>query len=61
MLWKSGLALLFVWLLGLIGVYEAGDLQDVMLLVGLLLLIMAFIKARESALARDRGDHAGQK
>lgn len=46
-LFKVGLVLLAVWLLGLVGVYRIGDLFHVILLVGLLLL--GFPHARDAA------------
>ena len=50
MLVKVGLVLLAVWLLGLLGVYRIGDLFHVFLLVGLMLLLLAFLHARDAAL-----------
>ena len=41
MLFKTAFALLIVWLLGMLGVYRAGDLTHVLLLVGLMLLLLA--------------------
>jgi hypothetical protein len=52
MLFKTAFALLIVWLLGMLGVYRAGDLTHVLLLVGLMLLLLAVLKAREAALRR---------
>jgi hypothetical protein len=39
-----------LWLLGLVGVYRVGDLVHVFLLVGLMLLLLAMLKARDAAL-----------
>lgn len=50
MLFKSALVLLAIWLLGLVGVYRVGDLVHVFLLVGLMLLLLAMLKARDAAL-----------
>jgi hypothetical protein len=50
MLFKAALVLLAIWLLGLVGVYRVGDLVDVFLLVGLMLLLLAMLKARDAAL-----------
>ena len=47
MLFKTAFALLIVWLLGMFGVYRVGDLAHVFLLVGLMLLLLAVLKARE--------------
>jgi hypothetical protein len=43
------LVLLAVWMLGVVGVYRAGDGLHVLLLVGLMLLLVAFLKARDAA------------
>ena len=56
MLFKTAFALLIVWLLGMFGVYRVGDLAHVFLLVGLMLLLLAVLKARDAALrARNPG------
>ena len=52
MLFKIALALLAIWVLGVIGLYSAGDLVHVLLLVGLMLLLLAFLKARDAAARR---------
>ncbi len=49
MLFKVGLVLLAVWLLGLVGVYRIGDLLHVLLLVGLMLLLLGLLRARDAA------------
>ena len=49
MLFKVGLVLLAVWLLGLVGVYRIGDLFHVFLLVGLMLLFLELLHARDAA------------
>jgi hypothetical protein len=48
MLLKAALALLATWLLGVFGLYSAGDLVHVFLLGGLMLLLLAFLKARDT-------------
>jgi hypothetical protein len=50
MLFKAAIVLLAIWLLGMVGVYPAGDLVHVFLLVGLMLLLLAMLKARDAAL-----------
>ena len=50
MLFKVAIALLAIWLLGTFGVYRVGDLTHVFLLVGLMLLLLAMLKARDAAL-----------
>ena len=52
MLFKIALALLAVWLLGVLGLYTIGDLVHVLLLVGLGLLLLAFLRARDAAVRR---------
>ena len=49
MLFKIALALLAVWLLGVLGLYTIGDVVHVLLLVGLGLLLLAFLRARAAA------------
>ena len=49
MLIKVGLAVLAVWLLGVVGVYRIGDLFHVFLLIGLMLLLLGFLRARDAA------------
>lgn len=49
MLFKVAFVLLFLWLLGMTGLYRIGDVVHVLLLLGLMLLLMAFIKARDAA------------
>ena len=55
MLFKIALALLAVWLLGVLGLYTIGDLVHVLLLVGLGLLLLAFLRARDAAVRRAIG------
>ena len=50
MLFKLAFVLLILWLLGAVGLYQAGQLVHVLLLVGLMLLLMAFVRARDAAL-----------
>ena len=47
MLLKAGLLVLAVWLAGVVGLFEAGTLVHVLLLVGLLLLLLGAVKARD--------------
>jgi uncharacterized protein DUF5670 len=49
MLFTIALLLLVVWVLGVLGVYAAGDLVHVLLLIGLMLLLLAFLRARDAA------------
>ena len=57
MLLKIACVLLVVWLLGVLGLYSIGDLVHVLLLVGLMLLLLGVLKAREAA--TDRGTDVG--
>lgn len=52
MLFKTAFVLLFAWLLGVLGVYRVGDLVHLLLLVGLMMLLIAFLKARDAAARR---------
>jgi hypothetical protein len=58
MLVKVGFVLLVAWLVGLLGVYDVGALVHVPLLVGLMLLMLGALKAREAAVARERGSRS---
>ena len=49
MLLKIGLVLLVTWLLGVLGAYRLGQNVHIFLLVGLMLLLLGFLKAREAA------------
>lgn len=49
MLLKAALLLLIAWLLGIVGVYNIGSLVHVLLLVGLMLLLLGMLKARDAA------------
>ena len=49
MLLKVALLLLLAWLLGVVGIFDAGTLVHVLLLVGLMLLLLGILKARDSA------------
>jgi hypothetical protein len=54
MLLKIALVLLAVWLFGVLGVYDIGDAVHIFLLVGGMLFLLGFLKAREAALAASR-------
>jgi len=56
MLLKVAVAALIAWLLGVLGLYRVGDLVHVLLLVGLMLLLLGFLKARDAAAAAHRTD-----
>jgi hypothetical protein len=44
--------ILAVWLAGVLGLYNAGDLVHVLLLVGLMMLLLGVLKARDAAVHR---------
>jgi hypothetical protein len=58
MLFKVPFVLLIAWLLGVLGLYRVGDLVHVLLLVGLMLLLLAFLRARDAAVRRAIGGRA---
>lgn len=49
MLFKVGIVLVAAWLLGLAGVYRIGALFHLFLLVGLMLLLLRLLHARDAA------------
>jgi len=55
MLFKIALVLLAAWLLGVVGLYRVGDLVHGLLLIGLMLLLLAFLRARDAAVKRAIG------
>jgi hypothetical protein len=58
MLFKIGIVLLIVWLMGVVGAYSVGDRIHILLLAGLLLLLLSLAKARDAAAARyNHPDH----
>lgn len=52
MLFTIALILLAAWLLGVLGLYAAGDAVHVLLLIGLMLLLLSFLRARDGAVHR---------
>jgi hypothetical protein len=59
MLFKIAAVLLIAWILGVVGVYEVGVLVHTLLLVGLMLLLLAVVKARDAAVRSSIGGRAG--
>ena len=49
MLFTIALTLLAAWLLGVLGLYNVGNVVHVLLLTGLLLLMLALLRARDAA------------
>jgi hypothetical protein len=60
MLFKISLVLLSLWLIGVVGVYRVGDLVHVLLLAGLMLLLLAFLRARDAAARAPQGGPANR-
>jgi hypothetical protein len=60
MLLKAALLLLIAWLLGVLGVYNAGQLVHILLFAGLMLLLFGVLKARDAAGAKDDGRAGGR-
>ena len=60
MLLKIASVLLIAWLLGVLGLYRIGVFVHVLLLVGLMLLLLGALKARDAALARGRDVGSGK-
>jgi hypothetical protein len=60
MLLKSAFVLLVAWLFGVLGLYRIGDLVHVLLLIGLLLLLVGGLKARDAAAARGTDGGSGK-
>ena len=54
MLVKTGFVLLVAWLVGILGLFQAGELVHVLLLVGLMLLMLGALKGRDAAMAAER-------
>ena len=61
MLFKIALVLLLAWLLGVLGLYRVGDLVHVLLLAGLMMLLLAFLRARDAAASRVVSGHSEKR
>ena len=61
MLFKVAFVLLILWLLGAAGLYRIGGFLHVLLLLGLMLLLMAFVKARDAAARRTGADNTATR
>jgi hypothetical protein len=53
MLLKVAFFVLAAWLAGVLGLYEAGSLVHALLLLGLMMLLLGALKARDAAVHRD--------
>lgn len=60
MLFTVASVLLVAWLCGVVGLYSIGDVVHVALLVGLMLLLIAALKARDAAAARGTDGRVGK-
>jgi hypothetical protein len=56
----TAILLLLAWLAGMLGLYAGGDLTHLLLLVGLMLLLVAALKARDGAASRAHDDPGGK-
>jgi len=54
MLVTTGFVLLAAWLVGILSPFQAGDLVHIPLLVGLMLLMLGLLKARDAAAVERR-------
>jgi hypothetical protein len=61
MLFKFALIVLVTWLVGVFFFRSVGDLVHVPLLVGLALLLLSFLRAREAAMRRVAESHPDKK
>ena len=59
MLLKVAFVLLVAWLVGVVGLYDVGDLVHGLLLVGLMLLLLGVLRARDAA-ARGASQRTGK-
>ena len=60
MLFKASLILLIGWLLGVFGVYSVGRLHHVLFLVGFMLALLSFARARDAAIQDARRKSEGR-
>jgi hypothetical protein len=56
MFFTIAFVLLTLWVIGVMGVYRIGDLVHAFLLIGLMLLLLAFLNARDAATRSAVGD-----
>ena len=61
MLFTIAFALLAIWGAGLMGMYPGGDLVHVLPLVGLMLLLLAFLRARDAVVRRAMGGDSDRR
>lgn len=58
---KIALALLLVWLVGVLGPFNIGTGMHVLLLVGLMLLLLGVLKARDAAMGNGPDSRLAKK
>ena len=61
MLFKAGLLLLLLWLIGLLGPFAFGKPVHAFLLVGLMLLLLGALRAREAAVLQERAQQGDKR
>ena len=61
MLLKAALLVLAAWLVGVLALDQAGQLVHVLLLVGLMMLLLGVLKARDAAARHDAGSSPGKR
>jgi hypothetical protein len=59
-MFNAGIALLLVWLITLVAVQPSGNLVHLLLLVGIMFLLIAFLKAREAGVRPPSSDRSGR-
>jgi hypothetical protein len=63
LLWTAFI-LLAAWLIGMAGLYDVGDAAHALLLVGLMLLLIGVLRARDAAVGANAGGsgrHSGER
>jgi hypothetical protein len=55
MILKIAVVLLIAWVLGLLGLYRIGDLVHILLLVGVMLLLVGFLRVRDAIVPTGSG------
>jgi hypothetical protein len=53
--------MLIAWLLGIVGLYNVGTVVHVLLLVGLMLLLLGWLRARDAAAAAHTNPGDGKR
>ena len=61
MLFKLACVLLLLWLVRLFALDQVGELVHVPLLIGLMLLLLSLLRAREAAIQRARSNASDQR